>query len=360
MALTSKWKKFLKQLNNPPTWVATLAFATTLIACPLALATIVMDYGNNVYAIVAYVICAIVLLYTLYVLVIFIVRLKNRVEQAADKYKFTRNLHKNYEFRSFFLGICSSLFNVGYTVFLTVMAIRFDSVWYGALALYHILLVLTLGGILVRTATDEHKYKNDFYLLQKSKIGIFRYCGYMLLIQSAALSISVLEMVVGGTGFQIPQWPLFLFGSFACWRIVTAIVNFVRSTKYDDLAVRAVRYLSLVTACVSALTFITAFFAAFPLKREMDVALVDAVVGGSVCTIIIALGSFMIVFADHARRRMKEHEEKTRNSVGAAMGYNRDGYREEYGKATQLRMDEVYDMSGVGKINSTDDSAEEK
>ncbi len=354
MAWASKWKKFLKQLNDPPTWVATLAFATTLIACPLALATIVMDYGNNIYAIVAYVICAIILLYTLYVFVLFIVRLKNRVGKAADKYKFTRNLHKNYEFRSFFLGICSSLFNVGYTIFLTVMAIRFDSVWYGALALYHILLVLTLGGILVRTATDEHKYKNDFYLLQKSKISIFRYCGYMLLIQAAALSISVLEMVVGGTGFQIPKWPLFLFGAFACWRIVTAIVNFVRSTKYDDLAVRAVRYLSLVTAFVSALTLITAFFAAFPLKREMDVAVVDAVVGASVCTIIVALGSFMIVFADHARKRMKDHEDRAKNSIGATIGYNRDGYREEYGRATQLRMDEVYDMSEVGKVSSTE------
>ena len=53
MARESKWKQFFKQLNNPPTWVATLAFATTLIACPLALATIVMDYGHNVYAIVA-------------------------------------------------------------------------------------------------------------------------------------------------------------------------------------------------------------------------------------------------------------------------------------------------------------------
>ena len=321
MAQENRWKAFLRQLNNPPTWVATLAFATTLVACPLALATIVMDYGHNVYAIVAYVICAIVLLYTLYVLVISIRRLKKKVGKAADKFKFTRNLYKSYEFRSVFLGICSSLFNVGYTVFLTTMAIRFNSAWYGALALYHILLVLTLGGMLVRNATDEHRYKNDFYTLQKSKIGVFRYCGYMLLIQTAALSISVLEMVVGGTGFQIPKWPLILFGGFACWRIVTAIVNFVRSTIYDDLAVRAMRYLSLVTAFVSALTFVTAFFAAFPLKRDVDVAVIDAVAGGIVCLIIIALGLFMIMFADRARKRMQDSEEKAKGLFRGARGY---------------------------------------
>lgn len=348
MARESKWKRFIRQLNNPPTWVATLAFATTLIACPLALATIIMDYGHNIYAIIAYVICAIVLLYTVYVLVLSIRRLHKKMGKAADKYTFTRNLYKNYEFRSIFFGGCSSLFNIGYTVFLTTMAIRFDSVWYGALALYHILLVLTLGGILVRNATDEHKYKNDFYALQKSKIGVFRYCGYMLLIQAAALSISVLEMVVGGRGSHTPKWTLLFFGAFACWRIVTAIVNFVRSSKYDDLAVRAVRYLSFVTACVSALTFITAFFAAFPLKNDVNAAVVDGVAGGIVCMIIVALGSFMIVFSDYARRRLRKKEEKAR--PGSEDGYNRDGYREEYGETTQIHMDEVYDMGDIGKI----------
>lgn len=355
MARESKWKNFFQQLNNPPTWVATLAFATTIIACPLAIATIVMDYGHNVYAIVAYVICAIVLLYTLYVLIMSIRRLHKKVGRAADKFKFTRNLYKSYEFRSIFFGVCSSLFNVGYTVFLTTMAIRFDSAWYGALSLYHILLVLTLGGMLVRNATDEHRYKNDFYALQKSKIGVFRYCGYMLLIQAAALSISVLEMVVGGTGFQIPKWSLILFGMFACWRIITAIVNFVRSTTYDDLAVRAVRYLNLVTAFVSALTFVTAFFAAFPLKREIDVAVVDALAGGIVCVIIVALGGFMIVFADHARKRMQSSEDKQKALSTARGGYNRDGYREEYGGATQIHMDEIYDVSSLDEVNKKDE-----
>ena len=347
MSQESKWKQFMKQLNNPPTWVATLAFATTLIACPLAIATIVMDYGHNVYAIVAYVICAIILLYTLYVLVITIRRLHQKVGKAADKFKFTRNLYKSYEFRSIFFGICSSLFNVGYTVFLTIMAIRFDSAWYGALSLYHILLVLTLGGMLVRNATDEHKYKNDFRALQKSKIGVFRYCGYMLLIQAAALSISVLEMVVGGTGFRIPKWSLILFGLFALWRIVTAVVNFVRSSKYDDLAVRAVRYLSLVTAFVSALTLFTALFAAFPLKREVNVDIVNALAGGIVCVIIVALGSFMIVFAEHARKRVQ-----ARDNNGGVGGYNRDGYREEYGDATQMHIDEVYEPQKPDENNT--------
>ena len=170
----------------------------------------------------------------------------------------------------------------------------------------------------------------------------------MLLIQAAALSISVLEMVVGGTGFQIPKWPLILFGGFACWRIITAIVNFVRSTTYDDLAVRAMRYLSLVTAFVSALTFVTAFFAAFPLKREVDVAVIDAFAGGIVCVIIIALGGFMILFSDRARRRMQASEEKNKGIFGGR-GYNRDGYREEYGTATQMHIDEVYDMSALGE-----------
>lgn len=351
MARQNKWKEFFKQLNNPPTWVATLAFATTLIACPLALATIIMDYEQNVYAIIAYVLCAIVLLYTLYILVMTLRRVHKKMEKAADKFKFTRNLHQNYEFRSIFFGMCSTLFNIGYTVFLTVMAIRYESAWYGALALYHILLVLTLVGVLMRNATDEHKYKNDFYALQKSKLGVYRYCGFMLLIQAVALSMSVLEMVLGGTGFRLPSWSLLFFGAFALWRVITSIVNFIRSSKYDDLAVRAVRYLSLVTAFVSALTLVTAVLGVYPLERARDVAIINGVAGGLVCVIIVALGSFMIVFSDHVRKRMQASENRAKGAYGSMGGYNRDGYREEYGNATQMRMDEVYDMPSINEEN---------
>lgn len=344
----SKWKKFIKQLNNPPTWVATIAFATTLIACPLALATIVTDYGHTVYATVAYVICSLVLLYTLYVFVLSIRRLRKKMGEAAGKFKITRNIYKSYESRSIFSGVCSSLFNVGYTVFLTIMAIRYDSAWYGALALYQILLVLTLGGVLVRNITEERKHKKDYPALRKAKVGIFRYCGYMLLIQAAALSISVLEMVMGGVGFIVPKWSLIPLAIFACWRIITAIINFIRSTKHDDLAVRAVRYLKMVTALVSALTLFTAVLGAFPLEPDSGVAIINALAGGSICAIIVALGGYMIVFAETVRKRIRAREEKAKETLAATEGDNLDGYRQDGNQATQMSVEDVY---GVDKKN---------
>ncbi|MBE5747155.1 MAG: hypothetical protein E7352_03140 [Clostridiales bacterium] len=342
MPQESKWKKFIKQLNNPPTWVATIAFAATLILCPLALATIVTDYAHTVYAIVAYMVCALVLLYTLYVLILSIQRLRKKMGEAAGKFKITRNIYKSYESRSIFSGVCSSLFNVGYTVFLTIMAIRYHSAWYGAMALYHILLVLTLGGVLLRNATEEHKNKNDFVALKKSKIGVFRYCGYMLLIQSAALSISVLEMLMGGVGMKIPKWSLIPFALFACWRIIASMINFVRSTKYDDLAVRAVRYLKMVTALVSALTLFTALLAAFPLEPDSGVTILSGVVGGGICAVIVALGGYMIAFSETARKRMRIREEREKELAAAQGGYNRDGYREEYNNPAQTTMQNFF------------------
>ena len=38
--------------------------------------------------------------------------------------------------------------------------------------------------------------------------------------------------------------------------------------------------------------------------------------------------------------------------MGTRGGYNRDGYREEYGEATQMHIDEVYDMGNIGDVNS--------
>ena len=347
MSRSGKWKEFLKKLNNPPNWIATLAFATTLIACPLALATMMTDYAHTVYAIIAYIICFIIFVYTVYVAVISVRKLYLKLGIVADKFTFTRNLHKNYEFRSIFFGSCSLIFNIGYTVFLCIMAIWLDSNWYGALALYHILLVLTRGGILLQNSKEEHRYKDDFYALQKAKVGIYNYCGYMMLALAAALGVSVVQLVADSSVSYMPDWAVCALAAIALWRVIMAIINFVRSTKHDDLVVRAVRYTNLVTALVSVLTLQTALLGAA--KLGFDPRVVNAVTGGVVCAITVALGTFMLIFSVHAKKRLVAQEARALQTLADSGGYNRDGYREEYGEESGFGRVELSAAEEVGE-----------
>lgn len=333
MSRRDKWKAFFKKLNNPPNWVAILAYATTLIACPLAVATIAMDYGHNVYAIIAYVICALIFIYTVYVTVIALRKLYLKLMSVADKFTFTRNLYKNYEFRSIFFGTWSFLFNVGYTVFLGVMAIRTDSTWYGALAVYHILLALARGGMLIQNSKDERRFKNDPRALQKAKVGTYRYCGIMMLALTVALIFSVMQMAVGGEGFHVPTWAVYLFAGVALWRVVMSIINAIRSGKYDDLVARAVRYVNMVTALFSVLSLQTALFAKFPI--EINLPMWNSIMGALVCVVTAMFGIYMLIFAAHVQRRILAEEVQDAQRNRQEDGYNRDGYFEEYGQKEQ-------------------------
>lgn len=322
-------RRFWEKFNNPPNWVALLMYATTLIVCPLALAAFIMDYGHSVFAIVAYCICALIFLYTMIVAVNAVIRLRRKLLTVADKYEFTRRLHKSYAFRTIVLGACALLFNVGFTVFLCVMAVRTRSAWYGALALYNVLLVATWGGLLLQNRKDEKRYKYDPTKLQREKVGTYRYCGIMIIALTVALTASVVQMVVDGAGFRLPHWAIYPFAAFALYRVAKAAYNVVKSTKYDDLVVRAARNIGLATALVSVLTLQTAIFAAFP--PSFDPSWLNAVAGIVVCCALIALGTFMIVFSGKVKKRLTVWETEKMQADEAAKGYNRDGYGEEYG-----------------------------
>lgn len=336
MSGKDKWKAFLRKLNNPPNWVAILAYATTLIACPLAVATIMMDYGHNVYAIIAYVLCGLIFIYTAYVTVLSLWRLYRKLMSVADKFTFTRNLYKNYEFRSIFFGTWSFLFNVGYTVFLGIMAIRMDSTWYGALAVYHVLLALARGGMLIQNSNDERRFKQDQHTLNKAKVGTYRYCGIMMLALTVALVFSVMQMAVQPDGLHVETWAIYFLAGVALWRVFLSIVNAIRSGKCEDLVARAVRYINMITALFSVLCLQTAVFAKLPIKIT-NVALINSITGGLVCVVTACFGIYMLIFSAHAQKRLLAEEVKEAQRVQSEEGYNRDGYAEEYGKDPQPR-----------------------
>lgn len=330
MQKSEKLKLLWKKINNPPNWLAILSCIATLVVCPTAAIALALDEGHTIYAFIAAGIAAIPLLYMGFVTVIACKRLCRKLGKVADKFKFTRNLHKNYEFRSIFFGACSLVCNVGYTIFLCVTAIRYRSTWYGALAVYYILLSTARGGVLGQNAKDTYKYRYDLMKLQKAKAVNYRYCGFMMSALSLALSLSVIQMFVDGASFYTPKPFVFAFAAFAVYRIIMAIYNFVKASKKDDLVVRAVRYVNLITALVTLLSLQTAIFAA--LRLTLPSAIVNAVTGSIVCLVAMSLGIYMISFSHAVCKKLKLEEELLKRESEKISPYNREDYREEYGE----------------------------
>ena len=157
--------RFLKKLNNPPKWVEILVGAIALIALPLSIFILAIYQAYKVQAIIACSISSIIFLYSFWVTLNHILKLRKKVLSATDKYAFVRNLYMSYEYRSIFISACAFLANIGYTVFLSAVAVLYDSIWYGALAVYYILLAAVRRRIRV--------YKISYFLLSPPRSFVF-------------------------------------------------------------------------------------------------------------------------------------------------------------------------------------------
>ena len=320
-----KGRSFWKKLNHPSHWIALCIYLLTITLCPLAVFSIIFEHGDSIYATIGYVICGILLLYSLTNAGIAIYR---KITNVADRYEFTRNLHKSYAFRSLFFTACNFVFNIGYTLFLCVMALRLDSAWYGALAVYYILLTVTRGGMLIQTNVDEHKFKDNPIALHKAKVGTYLYTGIMILFLTAAFAVSVVQVVLEGAGVRVPAWAIYAFVAFTGVRLFMAIWNFVKSSKYKDLTTRSARYINMTTALVSLLSLQTALLSL--IKTNLVPTLMNAITGGLVCLAELSLGVYMIVHSGVKYRKMRKKERLLKMQAQADSGYNRDGYADEY------------------------------
>ena len=326
-------KNFWTRLKNPPNWIAISSFIASFVLFPLAIITAIVDKWLNVFAIIACALCVVPLLYTIFIIVVFFVRTFRKLLKEADKYTFTRQLHKSYEFRSMFFAVCTFMSNAGYTAFLSSMALVSRSTWFGALAAYYILLTSARGGVLLQHYRDEQRYQDDPIALHRAKAGTYRYCGIMMIALTLAMAISVVNSMIVGVGQSVlPKWAVYLFAGYALYRVVMSIINFVKASSRDDLAVRAVKYINLATAMVSVFTLQTAIFQAF--FSEFDPIVYNAISGFSVCIIMLVLGIYIVSFSSIVRKQIKAQQAKAGLAAQEESLYNREGYDEEYGEAS--------------------------
>lgn len=321
---------FWKRLKNPPNWIAIMCFIASFVLFPLAVITSILDEWGNLFAILACAFCVVPLLYTIFIIVVFFIRTFRKVLREADKYTFTRQLHKSYEFRSMFFAVCTFISNVGYTAFLSSLALITRSPWFGALAAYYILLTSARGGVLLQHYRDEQRFKDDSFALQRAKAGTYRYCGIMMVALTLAMAISVVHtMIVGVAERSLHPWVVYLFAGYALYRIIVSVISFVKATTRDDLAVRAVKYINLATALVSVFTLQTAIFEVF--FSGFNPIIFNAVGGFSVCLIMLILGVYIISFSSAVRRNIKAQMARAKANAQEEQLYNREGYDEEYG-----------------------------
>lgn len=127
-----------------------------------------------------------------------------------------------------------------------------------------------------------------------------RRAGLSLMVIVVAMSGTVARLVVAGYGRSYPGVLIYLYAGYALIQMVFATANLVRARREEFVAVKGVRLFNLVCTLVSIFALQTVLLSRVAWERlpiHLSRGVVEGVVGGSVCVLIVFMGLWLVVAA---------------------------------------------------------------
>ena len=288
--MNQKLKNFYLKLKSPS---LTFSIVFSIIAILIISATIILVALNLTHNIITYIffgLSAIALTYLVYLFVLYIPKLKDKIINNMQKHKFTNEMLISYGYRSTIFAFCSLIINILYAIFQGVFAILAQSIWFGALATYYIIISLIRGGIIF-IARKKKKNKEEFTI--EKQIKPYRNCGIYLIFLNFALIGALVQLVVTNNGFKYAGLMIYCMATYAFYKLAMSIYNLFKARKHNDYTIQSIRNISFADSLVSILALQTALLSEF--AKGYNPAIPNALTGGAVSIAIIAIGIYMAI-----------------------------------------------------------------
>lgn len=272
--------------KKPRLWFLLLIYFLTTLACGGTILVLCLEvYGVPSY--ILYGFAALLLGYSIYTIVKFAPKIKRGTVALIYRFGFTKRLVGERDFRTLITSTASLALNVAYSIFNIVIAIISRSLWYGAIGIYHLLLIAMRSDVLL----SRNSQKKSSYIR----------CASFLAILSLFLSLAVWQMISKDLAFVRFGWTIYAYAAFAFYKITMAIIGFVKSRK-NLLVTRALRFISLADASVSILTLQTSLLYTFG-GEGVNKGVFNAITGAVVCALTFGLGIDMIIMVTLENKR---------------------------------------------------------
>jgi hypothetical protein len=179
--------------------------------------------------------------------------------------------------------------NTLYAVVKLTAGIYYASFWYGADALYYIILSA------VRFLLLRHVRKGERDL--KKELRQYRLCGVLLFVMNVALIGVVYQIVNKNMGYKYPGLLIYAAAIYAFYCISVSIKNVLKYRKFHNPVMSAHKAIGLAKALVAMFALQTAMFASFNDDKFLE-RLMNSIFGGLVCISIFGMAVLMVVQAN--------------------------------------------------------------
>lgn len=293
-----KFNKFIKNLLYPHP-------AIVLILVPFSIAMLVYTFVFQNEGFVAYTSYFL----SAYALTVVCLKTPNVIRKAniikatnpyIQIYLNNTNLRIKFSlYSSLFMNTCYGIFQLGLGFF-------HKSLWFYSFATYYIMLAIMRYFLLhdIKLTTIKQNMELEFKR--------YRFCGILLLVLNLSLMVIVFFIAWLQHGIQHHFITTIAMAAYTFWSFSKAIVQLVRYKKYKSPLYSATKIISLAAASVSLLTLESAMLTAFGNNTtELFKRIMTASSGLSVCTFVLVIAVFMIIYANANLKKLNHNDLQT-------------------------------------------------
>lgn len=299
--------------RSPPLALGVFVFLLCVASAAFSVVAAANEWTSP-FVYLSYAVAAASLAYTVYLLVRLVPRWKKSITKKLKANPFVGELIDDYGYRTGVFAALSTFVNFAYAIFEAVMSLLTLSPWRGALAVYYGVLTAMRLGVTVNNRKERKKAKTqeDYRSYNENKVRVYRFCGILLIVLSAAMAGMVVQMIRDERGFEYAGLTIYAEAAYTFWRVTLSVVNLVKARKFQDPIVQAIRNINLAGATMSLLGLQTAMMAAFSLDKESAAwrTTMNSFSGGLVCGLTLLMGVFMIVNATKKLNDLQRGEEQ--------------------------------------------------
>lgn len=185
--------------------------------------------------------------------------------------------------------------NAFYVVFRIVAGIRYASVWFISMAVYH----LVLGGLWAYLVVCYRR--RDPELERRC----YHTTAWLLFLLNIPMGGMIVLMVRTNSAFSYPGSIIYLSALYTFYTMVTSIQNLVKFRKLGSPILSAAKVLNFIAAMMSILGLQTAMISRFSENGESYRKMMNAITGGFVYGIVILNAIIMLLCSRKTRKKVE-------------------------------------------------------
>lgn len=157
--------------------------------------------------------------------------------------KLINKIRNDYDRKTFILASASAVIYFTYSIYNGILGIILKSIWNGSICIYYLLL-LTIKSYLV---ISESKLKN---LDNKKNIIIF--ISYiLLLVITLTILTPIILLIENKRDYNLGLIPAIFMATYTTYSITMAIIHMVKSKKSNNIFVKQIRLINLISTLMS-------------------------------------------------------------------------------------------------------------